>query len=325
MRKENAPNRPTKRSSAPLLFSFLCVTSLASTFLAITHIGRLRGLLLEEGTHRDLSSILPHDSSNKNDDEPMKHCLGLGEYFDERIYAKAVDGLVQFHQKGGNLKSVQKFMDGSIDYTLDNLDLQFIPKERRDQADDGDVPKKATEYLKTYYEQHPSPRQGYGEPLPGVWSNQKHKALFNERLIDVMERREGWEKWDAGLGPMGPPCRHEIMLGDRKGDGYKFMCVLQPPPPTPLKAPTASQPHLNRTGTIQKNETQRSIKSNSTCHVISVGGNDNWKFERLIAHCRAACRSANQTTTASTFSIIASTDTSMSTSTVGTLSRTINC
>jgi Methyltransferase domain len=221
--------------------------------MAMMSVTRARRLLFEDDGHRH------NDEPTIND-----RCHGFADYFQANSFEKAVGELVQFHQRGGNLKSVQEFLDGSIDYTLDNLDLKLIPNDQPDH-----IVGKATEYLQQYYEEHPSPRQGYGEPLPGVWSNKKHKALFDGRTIDVMERHEGREKWDAGLGPIGPQCKSEIQLGDQKGDGYKFMCV----PQAITNNSSLEQQHI-----IQQRQTKKS------CHVISVGGNDNWKFEQSVVN-----------------------------------------
>jgi Methyltransferase domain len=235
--------------------------------MATTSVTRAGRLLFEDhGEHRE-------DSNDGPTRTISDRCHGFADYFEASSFEKAVGELVQFHQRGGNLKSVQEFLDGSIDYTLDNLDLKFIPNDQ--QPDQQVVVGKATEYLQQYYEQHPSPRQGYGEPLPGVWSNKKHKALFDGRTIDVMERRVAREKWDAGLGPIGPLCKNEIRLGDQKGDGYKFMCV-------PQQARTNSSSSLEQQPIIQQE--QRQETSQKSCHVISVGGNDNWKFEQSVVN-----------------------------------------
>lgn len=179
--------------------------------------------------------------------EAPQHCRDIDDYFDRSSLQAATKDLVNFHQRGGNLKSVQRFKDDSIDYTLEKLDLTFEPKEK-----DMNQGESATQYLQRYYAEHPSPRQGYGEPLPGTWSQPKSEALNNGRNINVMERREGRLKWDAGLGPMGPECKKVIQFG-KSGPDAKFMCVPE------------------------KNEEK-------DCHVISVGGNDNWAFEQDIVN-----------------------------------------
>jgi Methyltransferase domain len=66
-------------------------------------------------------------------------------------------------------------------------------------------------------------------------------------------------RWDAGLGPVGPSCPNLLRLGDEKGDGYKFYCH-----------PAESSP------------SSRTTSNEKGCQVLSVGGNDNWKFESAV-------------------------------------------
>jgi Methyltransferase domain len=78
----------------------------------------------------------------------------------------------------------------------------------------------------------------------------------------VLEPSEGRLKWDVALGPIGPSCSNVIQFGKKEdGDGYKFMCM-------------------------PNNEHETEEKE---CHVISAGGNDNWKFETALTdklpHC----------------------------------------
>lgn len=141
--------------------------------------------------------------------------------------------------------------------SLEKLGLHFVPSLDKDNrnAQQPHSPKDAIQYLYDYFRQHPSERQGYGEKLPGRWDHENSPTLHEKRWFDVIEPRHKRLKWDAALGPMGPTCQRLLQLGDKKGDGYKYMCMPA------------------------KNETTRSTDD---CHVVSVGGNDNWKFELAV-------------------------------------------
>ena len=174
----------------------------------------------------------------------------LEPYFDLTELKAQTDENIAFHQHGGNLKSIQEFLDNAMDPSLEKLGLRFVPK-----VDQTESELRGVEFLRKYYEKNSSPRQGYGESLPGKWDDEKSPVLHEKRWFDVIEPRKKRMKWDASLGPMGPTCKSVLQLGDQNGDGYKYMCV----------------PEADGETTEQ-----------AECHVISVGGNDNWKFETAI-------------------------------------------
>jgi hypothetical protein len=158
----------------------------------------------------------------------------------------AIQDALNFHVRGGNIKSIQLFKDNAIDPTLEKLDIQFIPTN-------GKPTKEVVRHLRGYYDTHFDNRGGYGRPLPGKWSNINHKMLWQKRWFDVTEPSVGRDKWDASLGPIGPKC-NLMQLGPNSTsqgiDGTKFLCQ------------------------------ELTVPSNEECHIVSIGGNDNWKFEK---------------------------------------------
>jgi hypothetical protein len=169
-------------------------------------------------------------------------------YFQETALRDVVAQNVLFHRQGGNLKSVQLLKDDSIDDTMKKQMIKFVPEGSSEGTTS------LTSHLRQYYEENYDPRGGYGRPLPGKMSPQS-PVLSEGRWLDVIEPREGRRRWDAALGPVGPTCLNLIELGTKRGDGYKYMCL----------------PEKNTAG------------NDEACHIISVGGNDNWKFEVAAA------------------------------------------
>ncbi|KAL7575203.1 hypothetical protein ACA910_018690 [Epithemia clementina (nom. ined.)] len=173
-----------------------------------------------------------------------------------------------------------------------------------------------TSYLRNYYESHYDSRGGYGRPLPGSFDNPKHPGLMAGRWFDVREKDGGRLKWDASLGPIGPThCRRWIQLGPPAGgtlgvDGTKWFCAAavdttnnktiaavthnttirsttrQPPPAQ------QEQQALRRATTTTTTETpplsqhqaaaEKEQPPEAECHILSIGGNDNWKFEIAV-------------------------------------------
>lgn len=180
-------------------------------------------------------------------------CPDALEYFSEADLERAIRDALDFHVRGGNLVSIQEFKDSAMDSTLQKMGLVFVP----DDAKAGPT-NQSVKYLRDYFENHNDARGGYGRPLPGKWSNERHEMLFEKRWFDVVEPREGRVKWDAALGPIGPSCQLQQLgpTGTQMGiDGTKFVCQTLVP--------------KNNTAADQ-------------CHILSIGGNDNWKFEDAV-------------------------------------------
>lgn len=181
---------------------------------------------------------------------PARPCAAYG-YMDANALEEALIANRRFHRGGGSLKSIEQFRDQAVDGTLEKLEIDFV-------TDGGqNVTSKLMGTLKSHYEKHTDRRGGYGKPLPGKLHRRsdgrtdKIPAVMTDRWIEPIEDWLGRGRWDAALGPIGPACHNLTQIGDSSRDGFKFMCL----PKTPSNAP---------------------------CHIISVGGNDNWKFEEAV-------------------------------------------
>jgi hypothetical protein len=201
--------------------------------------------------------------------------LCSSDYFSDGNLTQAIAKNDLFHKLGGNLKSVQLFRDRSIDGTLQKLQIQFLP-------DDEAQSESVTSYLEKHHENHFDPRGGYGQALPGKYirkgggrgggarmvnpdrrsaKDEELPELMSNRWIEPIEEFVGRDKWDAALGPIGPTCPNLMRLGKTNRDGYKFICQPE------------NSPDYIKNASGYKQE----------CHIISVGGNDNWAFEIAAA------------------------------------------
>lgn len=230
-------------------------------------------------------------------------CPRATEYFEKAALDKAAKEKEEFHKLGGSLQSVRDFRDQSMESTLKRLNIDFIPHGESE-------PQPLLSYLSKYNAEHYDPRGGYGQPLPGKFvqnhpaandeqqgktimtpdKRQEHiPALFEDRWIEPLEETQGRAKWDASLGPIGPTCPNLQRLGDKGRDGYKFICM--PMEMTDERNP--SQSHLRGLGSSTTITTSNEDnhhhadddeqKRTEKCQVLSIGGNDNWKFEIAMA------------------------------------------
>lgn len=232
--------------------AFAVVALVGISFLSLIQSNQMSKRLL-------LAGILPGSlsfESVQDDENVVVPSLRISKqavsFFNKTALKEMVRKNVLFHLQGGNLKSVQLLKDNSIDTTLQKQRIKFIPEGSSEGIQE------LTAHLKQHYEKNYDPRGGYGRPLPGKMT--PSAVLSGNRWFDVIEPREGRHRWDAALGPIGPTCSNLIQLGTKRGDGYKYMCL----------------PADNRT------DASAATKSKE-CHIISVGGNDNWKFEVAAA------------------------------------------
>jgi hypothetical protein len=80
--------------------------------------------------------------------------------------------------------------------------------------------------------------------------------------VEVADPINSRERWDASLGPSGPECNNLRQLGETGLDGTKWYCQPEGQPDTVF----------------------------SDCHVISIGGNDNWDFETSVVEDMKGCQ-----------------------------------
>lgn len=242
-------------------------------------------------------------TNNQQDTLPLSstfsHEICPNMPFDTDSLQQALTVNDYFHKLGGSLKSVQLFRDSVIDKTLEKLQLQFVPDDSTQNiASSGSSELPFVSSLKQYYAANYDPRGGYGKPLPGhfvhadkikVENKNNIPELFENRWIEPIEETSGRDKWDASLGPIGPGCPNLIQLGTLESDGYKFYCKSQ----ASNAAGTSELKHSQLQDMAIQEKSSSSIAADAPladaireeqqCHILSVGGNDNWKFEVAAA------------------------------------------
>jgi len=181
-----------------------------------------------------------------------------------RMIEKAKD----FHQRGGNLVSIENYLNGQMQSTLDKQNLKFEFGNNLDQQQPLVSTDRAIQDLKLYYQTHPVPRGGYGQPLPGKWTGEnarKNGPLFSKRWINVIETDTA-DRFKVAIGHVGPKCTNEIHFSPQSYEA-KLFCV---PPP------------------VVGNGTTASLASDD-CNIFSIGSNDQWGFEEEVVqklpHC----------------------------------------
>lgn len=165
---------------------------------------------------------------------------------------EAIASNINFHQRGGNLRSIERYLNRHQQNTLDMLGIRFIPHGQLKATSN------AMKYLRDYFTSNGAERGGYGQPLPGKYSAKHgveviHNVLAEDRWINVIEPATR-ERFAAGIGPVGPECSKRVELGKEK-----TLCI-----PSKLQQGQQKQNNL-----LQKEE----------CNIFSIGGNDQWDFE----------------------------------------------
>jgi hypothetical protein len=247
-------NEKIKSASVPRRRKLLKVVAFSTVVFSCINLG-----LSYEALLRSLQSGVNRVNSLLG--APRGVCPAATSYFPNDALAEALEDSDWFHKYGGSLKSVQLFRDQSVDSTLEKLGIEFVvPKDGKTTQED------LTAYMKEYRANNKDPRGGYGQPLPGSFrpiqridknktrSRSDFSTLFENRWVEPIEDGTGRGKWDAALGPIGPKCENLITVGNVSHGGSKYICM---PQDWDHNLEPGAQP----------------------CHIISVGGNDDWHFE----------------------------------------------
>lgn len=211
----------------------------------------------------------------------------------------SVQESIRFHQFGGSLKSVQRYLDSQVPDTIRRLGLGY---EQMDPSKQKEIMKgvspettPAVEYIREYYRRNNVPRGGYGQPLPIRFTDHtnvgRHDAstptpkdhhslvkhvLYGERWMDVLETWSS-SRYDAAVGPTLNPMCPQILRFAQGSYEEKMFCVDQNTKDETLTA------HASNTA-VTSSETVE-----SACHIFSIGSNDQWGFEEdvmaKLAHC----------------------------------------
>lgn len=198
-------------------------------------------------------------------------CPSATKLFDPDSLKSMIEKAKDFHQRGGNLVSIENYLNGELQNTLDRLDMKFefqpIAKHQPNAvaaaaAKSGTTANSAAiDDLHNYYQTHTIPRGGYGQPLPGTWTGPnsgKKGANFGSRWINVIEPDTS-KRFKVAIGQVGPECLEEVRFTENSLV-EKIFCV----PPN----------HIN-----QQQQQQQPQEVSSECHMFSIGSNDQWGFE----------------------------------------------
>jgi hypothetical protein len=185
-----------------------------------------------------------HQARSSNDRTICPHAKTL--FGNMTTLEEAIAAAKSFHLDGGNLKALQEYLDGQVQPTYEHHDLKFLPKSTPTEAQTNVVP-----YLKDHYEKEKhlyAARGGYGQDLPGAFQDAEKKSavLMGGRWIDVREPVTQ-ARWEVSMGPAGPNCTSVSSYG--RGYEKKHLC---------------------------------DVPVDGECHILSIGSNDQWGFERGV-------------------------------------------
>ena len=177
----------------------------------------------------------------------------------------AIQKNVHFHQHGGNLHSIEQYLNSHMQSTLDRLGVQFSPNDNGDPNNNKPV-SNAIEYLNGYYAKNEVKRGGYGRPLPGKYNSPSdggrifQHTLFEKRWINVLEPSTV-ERFVAGIGPTkGPDCTESVSFSKGTYEEKKI-CIAKE----------------------RSNDIVEDNGSNTEeCNIVSIGSNDQWGFEEEV-------------------------------------------
>jgi hypothetical protein len=178
-----------------------------------------------------------------------------------------------FHNRGGNLKSIQLYLDKQLPFTYETLGMSYIPEKKTShqvEAGDKDISSIIIDEIK---EKDVHKRGGYDQGyLPGKF-DPPHKALHTrreKRWIDVLEPN-AIDRWLAAIGPE-LKCSSLTRIGTEKSYEDKYMCnydrLSSSKTTTTINAKSKS--HMQKNGDL------------NSCDLISIGSNDQWGFETVV-------------------------------------------
>jgi len=228
-------------------------------------------------TELKLDAILT-GSKVRNVCQNTKHLFKGMDYI-EAAYKEAE----AFHNGGGNLKQVEKYLNDNIDETLKVIGSTFTPAGAKEPFNEGQSI--SGEIKKLYVINDKYKRGGYDQrAMPGNFNPANNpnmrgggtKRNPNRYVFDVIEPVKNHARWSAGLGPITDLCKNvnkiEAAHGGSNGKQQfedKFMCSFDE-----LRNTTKSPPPSIGGG---------DVGGGVSCEIISIGSNGEWGFENTIA------------------------------------------
>lgn len=280
--KQQQQQQQSKRRMIMTTLFLIVVGSLATVIIFtmatpafLLDISQVKELLFQENLDSNNNELKTSSISSSSFD-PRPYCPDVTRFFPPKELETAVQANRQFHTLGGNLKAVQLLMDNNIDTIVKSFGTHFVPKDDPSTSKTQEF----TSYLHDYFQKNYDPRGGYGRPLPGTF-DPPHPLIRDNRYVEVADPINTKERWDASIGPVGlMTCPRLIQLGKTGRDGTKWYCDTATNAPADAPAETESNPQT----------TQFHQNDDDDCHVVSIGGNDNWDFETSVVHQMKGCQ-----------------------------------
>ncbi len=209
----------------------------------------------------------------------------------------------KFHNGGGNLKSIETYLNDHMDETYKMLGITFTPEKQSNQNrgeddkggeedstnDDFDsIAKKVVELMKA---KDIRKRGGYDQrEYPGTFKTVNDRYFVTKGKnargrLDVIEPFNT-ERWKNGLGPIFDICKSADIIGqggkNGKGKGYeeKFMCSFKD---LIVSSDNEDGDDDDIDDEKKMSTTTAAKNAQKKCEMISIGSNGQWGFEETIA------------------------------------------
>lgn len=207
-------------------------------------------------------------------------CPSATKLFDHESLLVMIEKAKDFHQRGGNLISIEKYLNRETQNTLDKLDIkfEFDIKAYNEAKSTSNV----VDDLALYYKTHDVPKGGYSQNLPGKMigsnANRKDGPLFQNRWVNIIEPATT-ERFKVAIGEVGPDCLQKIRFAGGSYQG-KLFCI-----------PPDGNVSINKSKSEKTNlqVTTTAADSPEECNIFSIGSNDQWSFEtevnKKLSHC----------------------------------------
>ena len=231
-------------------------------------------------------SAIPYLNISKNDNEK------------KTILEEAYAAFEHYHNNGGSLTAISNYLTSNIDRTFHVHGISsFEPNQNMDIGKISSTSSIVAKVRATLASNDKYNRGGYDQrSLPGNFvmatnhSPDNIKEIIHQgRIIEVIEPFDN-SRWDVGLGPIYPGiCESLDVIRSKEGqrtNGYddKFMCSYQSL--VKSKIGEVSITSINNSNNNQEDsflsDSSSSLSSEDVCHIVSIGSNGEWGFEKEV-------------------------------------------
>jgi hypothetical protein len=192
----------------------------------------------------------------------------------------------EFHRYGGNLKTLENFLNDQIDPTFKVHDIKFHDKAaEKDFPPEQSIKQGVQDLLKA---QDTKGRGGYDQPfLPG-WFDKAPPGTLEAQRFRARGRLQGGvheptvrgDRWTTAFGPIGPLCKSLDQIRTNKGWEDKYFCSFYDIVGSiRTTKDTVDKDAVDDKVSVDKEGSDKIIDDD--CHIISIGGNGEWGFEKV--------------------------------------------